>query len=96
MRVVMSRLHDIVRKGGKAFIVVGDSKTELGTGERVAIRTTEHIASLAEQVGWRLLDAWPITVTVEDFAHVKNAITENKILVLSRGAPPRRLTRRWS
>lgn len=85
MRTVMSRLHDTVRQGGRAFIVVGDSKTELGTGERVTIRTTEHIASLSEQVGWKVLDAWPISVTVEDFAHVKNAITENKILVLSRG-----------
>jgi hypothetical protein len=96
MRIVMSHLHDVVREGGTAFVVVGDSKTELGTGERATIRTTQHLAALSEQVGWKVLDAWPITVTVEDFAHVKNAITENKILVLSRGPQPRRLTRKWS
>lgn len=84
MRTVMAKLHTVVRPGGKAFIVLGDSTTQLGNGEEVCIKTTKHLAALSEQVGWRVIDAWPITVTVEDFAHVRNAITENKILVLTR------------
>ncbi|MGH9463787.1 MAG: DNA methyltransferase [Vicinamibacteria bacterium] len=84
MRIVMAKLHGVVRPSGKAFIVLGDSTTQLGNGEELAIRTTDHLASLSEQVGWRVIDTWPITVTVEDFAHVRNAITKNKILVLQR------------
>lgn len=84
MRTVMAKLLAVVRPGGSAFVVLGDSTTQLGNGEELAIRTTDHLAALSEQVGWRLMDAWPITVTVEDLAHARNAITENKILVLQR------------
>lgn len=86
MRTVMQRLHAVVRPGGKAFLVLGDSTTQLGNGEELTIRTTDHLAALSEQVGWHVADVWPITVTVEDFAHVRNAITKNKILVLDRGS----------
>lgn len=84
MRTVMAKLQTVVRPGGKAFLVVGDSTTQLGNGEEFIIRTTEHLAALSEQVGWRVTEAWPITVTVEDLAHVRNAITDNEILVLRR------------
>jgi hypothetical protein len=84
MRTVMNSLHGVVRSRGRAFVVLGDSTTKLGNGEELTIRTTDHLASLAEQVGWRAIEALPITVTVEDLAHVKNAITENVILVLER------------
>jgi hypothetical protein len=85
MRTVMAKLHPLIRPGGRAFVVIGDSTTQLGDGEILGIKTTDHLAALSEQVGWRLVDAWPITVTVEDSAHVRHAITENKILVLQRG-----------
>ncbi len=85
MRTVMAKLHLLIRPAGRAFVVVGDSMTQLGNGEELCIETTDHLAALSEQVGWRLIDAWPITVTVEDSAHVRHAITENKILVLQRG-----------
>jgi hypothetical protein len=84
MRTVMAKLHGVVRSGGRAFVVLGDSSTHLGSGEEVTIKTTKHVAELAEQGGWKAVEAWPITVTVEDLAHVRNAITENKILVLER------------
>lgn len=84
MRTVMAKLHAVIRPGGNAFIVLGDSTTQLGSGEEFVIKTTDHLAALSEQVGWRLVDAWPITVTVEDFAHIRNAITDNRILVLKR------------
>lgn len=84
MRTVMAKLHAVVRPGGRAFVVLGDSTTQLGNGQELVIRTTDHLAALSEQVGWRVIEARPITVTVEDLAHARNAITENKILVLSR------------
>jgi hypothetical protein len=96
MREVMAQLNTVVRPNGKAFVVVGDSTTTLGSGESLVIRTADHLASLSEQVGWRILDAWPITVTVEDVAHVRNAITENKILVLQRSGRAARESRAWA
>jgi len=84
MRTVMARLHGVVRPGGNAFVVVGDSTTKLGNGEELCVRTSDHLAVLAEQVGWRAVDKLSITVTVEDLAHVKNAITDNSILILKR------------
>lgn len=84
MRTVMAKLQGVVRPFGRAYVVVGDSTTKLGSGEKLTIRTADHLAALSEQVGWKAIDAWPITVTVEDLAHARNAITENKILVLER------------
>jgi len=86
MRAVMSHLRPVIRPRGKAFFVLGDSTTTLGSGEELRITTTEHLAALAEQVGWTVLDSIPITVTIEDLAHVGNAITENRILILERTA----------
>jgi hypothetical protein len=84
MRTVMSKLRVVVKRGGRAFVVVGDSTTKLGSGDEVTIRTADHLATLSEQVGWKAIEVWPITVTVEGLVHVRNAITENKILVLQR------------
>jgi hypothetical protein len=85
MRGVMARLYEVVRPGGSAFMVLGDSTTTLGNGCELAIRTTEHISALAEQVGWKATNIEPITVTVEDVAHIGHAITDNYILTLHRG-----------
>lgn len=84
MRMVMRNLHAVVRNGGRAFVVLGDSTTELGNGTELTIRTTDHLAAVAEQVGWHIEDEVPITVTTEDLAHSRNAITRNSILILER------------
>jgi hypothetical protein len=84
MRMVMARLHRIVRPGGRAFLVLGNSTTTLGNGEENVITTTRHVAAMAEQVGWTVADHVPISVTGEDLAHARNAITENQILLLKR------------
>ncbi len=84
MRTVMSKLHRVVRVGGRALVVLGDSTTELGNGTELVIKTTNHLAAIAEQAGWFVEDKVPITVTTEDLAHVRNAITRNSILILER------------
>jgi hypothetical protein len=82
MRTVMQRLREVIRMNGKALIVLGDSTTTLGNGSELTIRTTSHVAALAEQAGWSVEDNVPITVTTEDLAHLKNAINKNSILVI--------------
>jgi hypothetical protein len=82
MRAAMRNVREASRLGALVFLVLGDSETTLGSGECFRIRTCEHVASLCEQVGFHLKETIDITVTTEDLAHSKNAITENQILVL--------------
>ncbi len=84
MRAALRNVHAVSKQGSYAFLVLGDSETTLGDGEVFQIRTCEHVAGLCEQVGYERLPSVAITVTTEDRAHAKNAITENQILVLKR------------
>jgi hypothetical protein len=84
MRTVMAKLHSLTRPGATAFLVLGNSTTQLGNGNVIVINTTDFVGSLSEQVGWQVIDSWPITVTVEDLAHARNSITDNRILGLRR------------
>ncbi|MDQ3388028.1 MAG: hypothetical protein M3483_00850 [Gemmatimonadota bacterium] len=84
MREGMERVAEICKPGASVFLVLGDSKTTLGNGEVFSIRTCDHVAAVCGQVGLELEGLVPITVTTEDLAHSKNAITENQILVLRR------------
>lgn len=86
MREAMRRVAEVCRAGAPVFLVLGDSKTTLGTGEVFPIRTCDHVAAVCEQVGLVQDARIPITVTTEDLAHAKNAITENQILVLRRAS----------
>jgi hypothetical protein len=79
MRDNLSRVHDVLKDGGNAFYVVGDSRTKAGETWTV-IETCKSITQIASFVGFdadRLLD---ISVTTENFRHIKNAITENAVL----------------
>jgi hypothetical protein len=84
MRTSMRNVGLMARKGSLAFIVLGDSETTLGDHSRFTIRTCDHVATLCEESGYCIRERIPITVTTEDRAHVKNAITDNQILVLQR------------
>lgn len=84
MRQAMRAVANACRHGAPVFLVLGDSRTTLGTGEVFTIRTCDHIAALCSQVGLREERRLRISVTTEDLAHNKNAITENQILALRR------------
>lgn len=84
MRASMKQVAAACRPGAPVFLVLGDSKTTLGNGEVFSIRTCDHVAAVCGQAGLALEGRVPITVTTEDLAHAKNAITENQILVLRR------------
>lgn len=84
MRASLQQVSSACRPGALVFLVLGDSKTTLGNGEVFPIRTCDHVASVCGQTGLALEGRVPITVTTEDLAHAKNAITENQILVLRR------------
>ncbi len=83
MRENLAQIHDLLKPGASAYYVVGDSKTKAGD-EWTAIETCNNIVSIANFVGFeagRLLD---ISVTTENYNHIKNAITENAVLKFSK------------
>lgn len=81
MSKVMASLDAILKKGGFACLVIGDTKTTTGAGNEVIIRTTQMLRETGICLGWSLVDDIPITVTTENLKHIAHAITENNILV---------------
>jgi DNA modification methylase len=79
MSMVFNNLNEIVKKNGSIFIVIGDNYTIAGDG-KIEIETTQILEETGKNVGWKLIDHIPITVTTENFKHIKNAITENTVL----------------
>lgn len=79
MHANLANVTRVLKSGGKAYYVVGNSKTEVG-GKWLPIRTTEWILELGRREGLkgsRLLD---ISVTTENLKHIRHAITENAVL----------------
>lgn len=83
MQKNIAAISRLLKPGGRAFYVVGDSKTNAG-GRWTSIETCRHICEIAEAVGLhahRLID---ISVTTENYKHIKNAITKNAVLEFRR------------
>lgn len=83
MRQNLTNVRQVLRRGGSAWYVVGDSRTQAG-GEWTAIATTQHIAAIGEMVGLTLKSQTSIDVTTENYKHIKNAITKNEILCFAK------------
>jgi hypothetical protein len=79
MTTVFSNLDVVLRKGGQAFIVIGDTKTTTGKGLTI-IKTTKILKEIADSLNWELNDNISISVTTENYKHINNSITENTIL----------------
>ncbi|MGR3792769.1 DNA methyltransferase [Vannielia sp. SX4] len=69
-----------MKPGALAYYVVGDSRTKVGD-DWFAIPTCLHVAQIAENLGLEVLPHIQIDVTTERMLHMKNAITENDILI---------------
>lgn len=83
MKENLESIHGALRPGARAFYVVGDSRTNAG-GNWVKINTCANISKIAQDAGFKFLEAIDIDVTTENYKHIKNAITENQILVFER------------
>lgn len=83
MSKVIANISHLLRKGGSAFLVVGDTRTVAG-GKEIQITTAKVLRELSNQVGLKLADSIPITVTTENRFHAKNSITENEIIWLKK------------
>jgi DNA modification methylase len=83
MRENLLQTSLIMKNGANAFYIVGDSRTKAGN-KWMTIETCKHIASLGEMVGLRCVDKISIDVTTENYKHIKNAITENQIIIFEK------------
>ena len=79
MTRVFSNLSQVVTPNGSLFFVIGDNKTQAGEQE-VIIQSGQFIKECGIELGWKLVDVIPITVTQEDRLHNKNCITDNDII----------------
>lgn len=82
---VIANLDVVLKPGGCAFIVIGDNKTEAGN-KTIAIQSSWALKEMGQNVGWRLTDVIPITVTTENRLHSKNSITTNDIICFCKPA----------
>lgn len=80
MRDNLSLVSQVLKPGAKALYVIGDSRTKAGS-EWVPIETCKHIMSIGQMIGLKLDGSLSIDVTKENYKHIKNAITENQIII---------------
>lgn len=79
----LAQVHRVMKLGAKAYYVVGDSRTKVGD-DWFAIPTCQHTRDIAADIGFKVHSSISIDVTTERMLHLKNAITENDILVLEK------------
>lgn len=79
MRENLNAVSELLKPDGKAYYVVGDSRTRAGN-IWTSTETCKHIRDIAENVGLRTQSMTEIDVSTENYKHIRNAITENIIL----------------
>lgn len=83
MRDNLIQVSRVLKSGGKAYYVVGDSRTNAG-GQWIPIETCSHITAIAQAAGLHHTDSISIDVTTENYKHIKNAITKNEVIALEK------------
>lgn len=79
MKKNIENTQKVLRVDGKAFYVVGNSKTKVGENW-FPIKTTEWLLEIGDMVGLQASRYLDISVTTENLRHMKHAITENGII----------------
>jgi SAM-dependent methyltransferase len=85
MSRALQNLDRMLREGASAFFVIGDNKTVAG-GKEIRVESGLVLQEIGLSLGWSRVDAIPITVTTENRLHVKNSITQNKIVWFQKGS----------
>ena len=83
MHCNIKAVSQLLKPGARAFYVVGNSRTNAG-GDWMTIDTCKQLSAIAEAVGLEARSLLNISVTTENFKHLKNAITENAVLEFRR------------
>ena len=87
MRAAMLQIHRLLKKDGVCMIIIGDNVTTAGDAKcQIPILTARFLKLIAEDIGFRTEEEIPITVSRENIAHFRHAITKNKVLIFRRGS----------
>ncbi len=76
MKIVLKNCEKLLRPGAEAVIVIGDSTTVSG-GQKKIIPTTNFIEIICNSLKLKTVEKIPISVTTENYQHIKNAIKSN-------------------
>ncbi|WP_051968680.1 DNA methyltransferase [Sinorhizobium meliloti] len=79
MRENIFQIHSLLKQDAAAYYVVGDSRTNAG-GQWTLIETGANLLEIAEMVGFEARSMLDISVTTENYNHIRNAITKNEVL----------------
>ena len=79
IKATLEQITLVLKPGASAFYLVGDNRTKAGDSW-VRIATGSHITRIAEMAGLRHIRSEEITVTTENYRHIKNAITRNQVI----------------
>lgn len=85
MREVLTGMFDMLKPGGKAFVVVGNNHTIAG-GERIDIETARLLAETAEMLSFEVQSSLPMDMLVSRDIFRKNAMATEEILFLQKPA----------
>lgn len=83
MKHNLAQVHRVLKPRCKAFYVVGDSRTKAGSSW-FNIQTCQHICEIGKSIGLDTTESIAIDVTTENYNHLKNAITENQIIIFQK------------
>lgn len=83
MKKNLAQIQRVLKPGGKAFYVVGDSRTTVN-GSWLKIETCDNIAEIGKSIGLKLSESIDIDVTTENYKHAKNAITKNSVIIFEK------------
>jgi site-specific DNA-methyltransferase (cytosine-N4-specific) len=77
----MTSAHQLMKKSGKAFYVVGNNSTNVD-GKRVEIRTNELLVDIAELAGWKTANVLGMDLLTSRDIFRQNRGTAESILML--------------
>ena len=87
MRMAMLQMHRLLKRNGVCTIIIGDNVTTAGDAKcQIPIPTARFLRQISESIGFQLEEKIPITVSRENVAHFRHAITKNKVLIFKRGS----------
>jgi len=85
MSAVIHNCYESLRPDGQAMIVIGDNRMKFSDDDEFErIATTDFVEQIAHHNNFETVERLDISVTTENFHHIKNAITENVVLWLTK------------
>jgi len=83
MKAVIEQQRELLADHGTMFMVIGNNRTTAG-GVPVEIRTTDHLAKIAESVGFRLAGNLSMDMLVSRDIFRNNAMPSEQIITLQK------------